>query len=296
MIRYVLRATAHGIQRPCSSYGRALIATIHHAATIGFSANNAVRYDRARPSYSAEALSKVVDVLKTCRQSSDPLQLCEIGAGTGKFTKAFIDYMKHEEATHADLLAVEPSAFLSHLESLQLPGVRAMYGTGEAIPAESLSFHGVLVAQAFHWMANMQCLKEVHRVLLPGGALVLIWNGFDSQVNWVREFEQQIILPHYPSNVPRFQSGEWKHVLLSPGALDLFSPMQTWHSDHVVVGDINMLIDRALSTSVISSKPASVHEEVAAQVRSLLSTHPDTRETTTFRLAYKTHVVSMRKM
>jgi ubiquinone/menaquinone biosynthesis C-methylase UbiE len=46
---------------------------------------------------------------------------------------------------------------------------------GESIESEANSADGVLVAQAFHWMATQTTLKEIHRVLKRNKPLILIW-------------------------------------------------------------------------------------------------------------------------
>lgn len=33
-----------------------------------------------------------------------------------------------------------------------------------------------MLTQAFHWFANDETLRELHRILKPHGALGLIWN------------------------------------------------------------------------------------------------------------------------
>ena len=54
---------------------------------------------------------------------------------------------------------------------VQLPGVRAVAGTAQAIPLPSGTLDAVVCAQAFHWFATRDALDEFHRVLRPGGKL-----------------------------------------------------------------------------------------------------------------------------
>lgn len=57
------------------------------------------------------------------------------------------------------------------------PGVKALPGSSYEIPLEANSVDSVIAAQAFHWFGDEQSLKEIRRVLRPGGTLGLIWNA-----------------------------------------------------------------------------------------------------------------------
>ena len=65
-------------------------------------------------------------------------------------------------------------------------GVEIVDGTAEAIPLPAASVDAVVVAQAFHWFDAIRALSEIHRVLRPGGRLLLAWNRRDESVPWVR--------------------------------------------------------------------------------------------------------------
>jgi ubiquinone/menaquinone biosynthesis C-methylase UbiE len=298
----VIRCSSASSSASSSSSSSGSGGAIHTAAATGFSKENVQRYETGRPDYSAEALDKIINIIESSKKETaasykGPSSLCEIGAGTGKFTKSFISAAS-KRFDKLDMLAVEPSEFVDHLRDLNLPGVDVKIGTGEKIPAADNTMHAVMIAQAFHWMANTACLVDIHRVLTPGSPLILVWNGYDSRVDWINEFESNIIIPRYPKppdHVPRFQSMEWKEVFDTPEAKELFTAPRTEYSTQIIVGDIDMLINRALSTSIISNKPASVHAEVAEEVRKLMQTHPATKGQSRFELVYRTHIVYMTK-
>ncbi len=79
----------------------------------------------------------------------------------------------------------------------------------------------VSCAQSFHWFANLQSLKEIHRILKPQGHLLLIWNQRDISVNWVNALAQ-MILP-FEGDTPRFHNQDWRQVFADTDLFQLHS-------------------------------------------------------------------------
>jgi SAM-dependent methyltransferase len=110
-------------------------------------------------------------------------RVLDLGAGTGKLTATVV-------ALGADVLAVEPDpAMLSELRRL-LPAVRALLGSGEAIPLADASVDAVLAGNALHWLDMAVAGPEIARVLVPGGILAGLWNVVDDRVDWVAGLER----------------------------------------------------------------------------------------------------------
>jgi SAM-dependent methyltransferase len=131
-------------------------------------------YDRARPSYPAEAVDWLLG------SPTAPLTVLELGAGTGKLTGILV------EAGHR-VVATDPSAGMLQVLRGQVPGAIAVAAPAEAIPIPSRSIDVVIAAQAFHWFDHARALPEIARVLRPGGTLALVWNSRDEGVPWVRK-------------------------------------------------------------------------------------------------------------
>ena len=141
---------------------------VHKAAQQGFE-KEAQAYARGRPDYPAALSAWLAQTLGM----GPGREVADVGAGTGKFTALLA-------TTGATVVGVEPvDAMRAKIDALQLPTVRAVAGTAQAIPLPSGKLDAVVCAQAFHWFATREALDEFHRVLRPGGKLGLVWNVRD---------------------------------------------------------------------------------------------------------------------
>jgi len=137
-------------------------------------------YERARPGYPQEAIDWVAGKLGLGSSST----VLDLGAGTGKLTRALIE-------TGARVIAVEPGAAMRAELELALPDVEALRGAAEDIPLPDQSVDCVAVGQAFHWFRHDEAMPELHRVLRPGGRFVfsITHPAFEAPVpgRWVIE-------------------------------------------------------------------------------------------------------------
>ena len=123
----------------------------------------AEQYDAARPSY-PDAVFDTVMEYGALRPSDAAL---EIGAGTGKATKGFVD---RGLVVHA----LEPSAGMANV--LRAKGVEVEEASFEEWPIRTGAFRLVFAAQAWHWVSGTDRFEKVAATLEPGGTLALFWN------------------------------------------------------------------------------------------------------------------------
>jgi SAM-dependent methyltransferase len=139
------------------------------AASFGEVASH---YERYRPGPSPAA----VDWILPSRVGT----AVDLGAGTGALSRVLVD--------RADqVVAVEPDDRMRAVLAEALPGVRALAGRGEAIPLPAASADAVVASTSWHWMDTVPTLREVARVLVPGGVLGALWSGPDPDGEFMRE-------------------------------------------------------------------------------------------------------------
>lgn len=220
----------------------------------------AAAYERGRPSYPPEAIDWLLP--------PGARHVLDLGAGTGKLTVRLVE-------RGLDVTAVDPIPEMLEVLSSSLPDTPALLGTAEDIPLPDDSVDSVLVAQAWHWFDAERALREVARVLRPGGRLGLVWNNRDERMGWVKDlgriighemdpFSQTVDLPAPFTDIDRHQV-EWTSYL-TPQAL----------------------IDLVASRSYCITSPDEVRTRTLDRVRDLLATHPALANTTGLALPYVT--------
>jgi SAM-dependent methyltransferase len=132
--------------------------------------DQAAQYHAVRPGYPTELVEWLV--------GDPPKKVVELGAGTGVLTRQLLELGHH-------VVGVEPDEQMrAHGQSVGLP---LEPGSAESIPAPDGETDAVIVAQAWHWFDPAAAVREVRRILRPGGHLGLLWNLRDESEPWVVE-------------------------------------------------------------------------------------------------------------
>lgn len=245
-----------------------------HRAVRGFD-RSASTYERGRPDYPAEGIELLARVLHLGPGQT----IVELGSGTGKFTRAL-------RPLRAALIPVEPTRGMREEFARRVPDLPVLDGTAEAIPVPDGFADAVLVAQAFHWFRARAALREIARVLRPGGGLGLVWNMRDERVPWMREFTQ--ILEDYNWGVPRTRQRRWRPALERGGIP--FGPLHHRTFHHIQRVRVPGVVARALSVSMIAVQPVAEQRKVARRIRELLASDPMTRGRRLIDIPYRTEV------
>jgi SAM-dependent methyltransferase len=250
------------------------VTSVHSTAARGFTAG-ADAYERARPGYPADAVRMIVERLDLRPGRA----VLELGAGTGKMTRLL-------EPSGARVLALEPiQAMRAKLLDL-VPGVELVDGTAEGIGLPAASVDAVVVAQAFHWFDADRALVEIHRVLRPGGHLLLAWNRRDESVPWVRAMGD--LIRTLAADEPQVRDDAWRQSL---DGCALFGPWQsvTWPHTQSLTRD--GVLDRVASVSFVAAAEPAARAGVLAATLAALDDDPATTGRDTVELPYETEVM-----
>jgi ubiquinone/menaquinone biosynthesis C-methylase UbiE len=222
-------------------------------------------YQNARPSYPAAALEWVLEAAPGRR-------VVDLAAGTGKLTEVLV-------AAGADVTAVEPLANMRAELKRALPSVRALDGTAEQMPLPDASADAVFVGQAFHWFDAPAALAEIARVLVPGGALGLVWNLRDERVPWVADLTVAL---RGAADVLAVSRGISERPLES----DRFTAAERREFPNPVPFDRARLREWAASTSRIAVLPEGEREAALDDVVRVADEHPALANRHTFDMPF----------
>jgi SAM-dependent methyltransferase len=235
--------------------------------TAGFSDGG--RYQSARPDYPSEAVAYLVATLRITERS----HVVDLGAGTGIFTGQLMPYGPR-------ITAVEPAAGMRAVLAARLPSVEVLEGCDVDMPLESGSADCVVVAQAFHWFDAPRALREIHRVLVEGGGLGLIWNERDESIGWVGELGRAM---RWPQMQPYDVGMDFTGVIESGPFEEV--ERRTFRFDQVLSHD--RLLQRVLSTSYIAVMDDGERDVLMADVADVVRRLPSEVELPYITTAYR---------
>ncbi|KAF9557638.1 S-adenosyl-L-methionine-dependent methyltransferase [Agrocybe pediades] len=269
----------------------------HPTAQKGFGAGTNELYDRARPTYQPVALDHIRNSLKEKKD----LNIVEIGADTGIFTRAVLKDPQWNSLIK-ELKAFEPSEGMRDVftKTVAYDGrVSIAEGYFDSVHVEDGWADLVVIAQAFHWCPDYNAAaKEFARILKPTGCVAFIWNLEDrDRADWVGKIRDTIEV--YEKGAPQFRHMRWKETFEKPAYQQNFEPPQQEIWDYHITATEESVVERASSKSYIAMLPDDKKKEVQDEVRRIINQDTSKvwmdKSQGTFEYPYKTYVVICHK-
>ncbi|KAF9564612.1 S-adenosyl-L-methionine-dependent methyltransferase [Agrocybe pediades] len=271
--------------------------SVHSIAQKGFGTGTNELYDRIRPSYQPFSLDYIRESLK----QTEPLNIVEIGAGTGIFTRALLKDPKWN-ALIKELKALEPSEGMRDVFTRTVPKddrISIAEGYFDATKVEDGWADLIVIAQAFHWCPDYDAAAlEFARILKPTGTVALIWNLEDRDgAEWVAKIRDLIEV--HEQGTPQFRHGYWKQTFDTPSYQKFFEPPQQKTWSYHITGTKESAVDRASSKSFIAVLPDEKKKEVQNEIRKIVDEDTSKvwidKSQGTFEYPYKVDVVICHK-
>ncbi len=129
---------------------------------------------------------------------------------------------------------------------------------------------GVFAGQSFHWFRNDQAVREIARVLRPGGVFCAVWNEGAEPSPLPDDYRAYLQALHQPS-LDRIDEGPTLEELLARGP---FGPLERATVPHVQVQVRSQVLDFASSVSWVASRPEEERERIMRELDALLPRGP----------------------
>jgi len=218
----------------------------------------ALEYELGRPLWPEDLLDRVVGELGLGPEA----MVLDLGAGTGKLTRALVPRFKR-------VIAVEPDEAMRAVMKEVVPGAEARPGSAQEIPLGDDEVDAVFSGEAFHWFATPEALAEIVRVLQPRGALVVFWNiglEYPDLGEKVDALIDEAMERGGVPGLPKVLSGEWRGPIAGAG----FEELREDEIERELVTDREGWIANLLSVSSIAVQPDEERAAFAARLRELV--------------------------
>jgi SAM-dependent methyltransferase len=216
-------------------------------------------YSSVRPGYPDDVVAFAVGGAEGVARR---LRVLDLAAGTGLFTAPLA-------AAGNDVVAVDPAAGMLARLAADLPSVRTLQGTAEAIPLPDADVDVVTAAQAAHWFDPAPAAAELLRVLRPGGTVGFVWNMRDDRVAWLAALDALLAREQVERFSPRAVTEAYVH--------ELDADLQTYESVAVQRQTPDEVVAGLATRSYVATMSEQRRADFLGAVRELLATHPDTR-------------------
>jgi SAM-dependent methyltransferase len=216
-------------------------------------------YARGRPRLGPQPVAVI------CEAVGGP-RVLELGAGTGLVSRALVD-------AGLDVVALEPLAAMRAQLKRAIGAERVLAGRAEAIPLADGSVDGAVASDAFHWFDGPRAAAELHRVVRPGGGVVVCVTdaaGADSRPAWELDLGAVLHELRDAAGHPHARGPRRPEALAEHGGI---TDVRHRSVPFTHLTDRDGMLAYVASMSFVGVLPAPRRAEVLARVGTILDRH-----------------------
>lgn len=215
-------------------------------------------YIKYRPGYPEQ----IIPFLRDAVGLAPSWAVADVGSGTGNLARLFLEYGNR-------VFGIEPN------DAMRLAGSQllhdfgrfhAVLGTAEATTLKEKTVNLVAAGQAFHWFDAERARAEFHRILVPEGPVVLIWNDRKTDATpFLKEYEALLCSDG-------LDYAEVNHRNVDAARLGAFFGLEPYGAEvfpNQQVFDWDGLYGRAMSSSYVPGKGHERHGAFTKKLRAL---------------------------
>ena len=217
-------------------------------------------YEHGRPRYAEHVVAEIA-----AAAGGGP-RLLDVGAGTGRLSGPLV-------RAGFDVVAVEPLDGMRAVLARNIGSDRALAGSAEALPLGDGSVDGAVCSDAWHWFDGARAADELHRVVRPGGGVVVCILQLDTaqpRPRWADDTEA-VMKPLWQAVEHPYRNGSRRIDGLDGHAG--FEPMTTRHVPFAHATDRGRILAHFESMSAIASLDEQRRAEVLAELDAVLRGH-----------------------
>jgi len=163
-------------------------------------ASKANSYDLGRPDYPSDFFYYLYNEIGFSKNDI----IADIGSGTGKITRHFLEY-------GSKVIAIEPDGDMLSIANEKLnefPNFTSFQKTAEAADIETGSINHIFCGNSYHWFDRKKVVPEFRRILHTGGKIVIATLGDGGSSSYDGELTE--VINYYKKPVPN------RNIDLSP--------------------------------------------------------------------------------
>ncbi len=231
--------------------------------TVERFSNRVANYVKYRPDYPRE----IIGFLEAKCGLTHETVVADVGCGTGISSQLFLENCNR-------VIGIEPNAAMRAAAQeflAQFADFTAVDGTSDQTTLAAASVDMIVAAQAFHWFNAETTRPEFHRILKPGGHIVLIWNE--------RQLDTTPFLVEYEAFLIKYAHdyGTVRHENIHQEELSGFFQKEygsaTFQNRQVF--DFEGLKGRMLSASYMPNETDNIFADMTKELYALFAKHAE---------------------